>query len=67
MIVIMLILFCNPYALWPSVRTVHRIELNVTYFPTVKRWVHVIHTAIKVRTQVQLSPLETADALGEYT
>ena len=64
MILILLVLVCNPYALWPSVRTVHRIELNVSYFPSVCRWVNTIHKAIKVRTQVVLSPDEVADALG---
>ena len=63
-LIMLFIVSVNPYALWPSVRTIFRIESNPNFLLLAKRWMATILYANNVKDNVMRNPVETADAFG---
>ncbi len=58
----LLVISTNPYALWPSVRTIHRIESNQHFRLLVRRWLSVLNQAVELRSVIQVTPNAIVDA-----
>ncbi len=63
-VLLTLLVALNPYALWPSVRTIHRVEANKLFKKNVTRWVITMNRAIAVRDTIMVTPPEVADVLS---
>jgi len=61
-LITLIIVSTNPYALWPSVRTIHRIESNRHFCVLVKRWLTVLNRAVSIRSVVMVTPNAIVDA-----
>lgn len=51
----------NPFALWPSNKTLHRIQQNVPFAQLARRWIRVLYRAHKIKMHILTSPPEVAD------
>jgi len=61
-LITLIVVSTNPYALWPSVRTIHRIESNAHFRLLVKRWLSVLNRAVSQRSVIQVTPNAIVDA-----
>ena len=51
----------NPYALWPAVRTIHRIESRKHFRVLVQRWLAVLWKSIDLRDSALITPSAVID------
>jgi hypothetical protein len=54
-------IFSNPFALWPSNRTLHRIQQNRPFAVVARRWIRVLYRANKIKMLILTQPPEIAD------
>ena len=51
----------NPFALWPSITTIHRIQENKPFKKLARKWIRVLCRCSYVRQHVLRTPSEVID------
>ena len=56
--------FSDPFSLWPSNRTLHRIQQNRPFAVLCRRWIKVLYRADEEKMRILTTPPEIADVHG---